>query len=264
MPRRRLGVVLFVPDPAAAEVQGLRRACGDGMLDRVPPHLTLVPPVNVPEADLSAALAVVRAAAGTSEPFTLELGPPATFAPAAPVVYLEVGGALDALHALRDAVFRPPLERPMTFPFVPHVTLADDMAEARIAATCAALTDYRVTVEIEAVHVLEEGPGRLWAAISDPPLGRPVVVGRGGLPIELTRGAVVDPEAAALSPVAGAPAGTTPVVVTARRESRVVGVLQGWTGPDSSDITRVDIAAEAANDEIDRHLLAMFSAALKA
>ena len=49
MVRRRLGVVLLVPEPAATEIQGLRRAVDDPALDSIPPHLTLVPPVNVRE-----------------------------------------------------------------------------------------------------------------------------------------------------------------------------------------------------------------------
>ncbi len=51
------------PPPLAEEIDGLRRAFGDRSLGRVPPHLTLVPPVNVAEGDLGQALAVLRAAA---------------------------------------------------------------------------------------------------------------------------------------------------------------------------------------------------------
>ena len=46
-PRVRLGVVLLVPPPVAGEIDGLRRAVGDGALGKVAPHVTLVPPVNV-------------------------------------------------------------------------------------------------------------------------------------------------------------------------------------------------------------------------
>ena len=130
MPRLRLGVALLLPEPLATQVDGLRRACDDGALDRVPPHLTLVPPVNVRVDDVAAALQVLRDAAGGTRPFTLRLGPPSTFLPDTPTLHLAVGGSGDAtavLRRLRDGVFRPPLERPLTFPFVPHVTLADEM-----------------------------------------------------------------------------------------------------------------------------------------
>jgi 2'-5' RNA ligase len=55
----------------------------------------------------------------------------------------------------------------LTLPFVPHVTLADDFEPDRIPAAVAALADYVVDVRFEAVHVLEEGRGRVWRPIAD-------------------------------------------------------------------------------------------------
>ena len=58
----RFGVVLLVPPPTAHEVDGLRRAFVDPALDRVPPHVTLVPPVNVRAEDVAITLQGLRAA----------------------------------------------------------------------------------------------------------------------------------------------------------------------------------------------------------
>ena len=125
----RLGVALLLSSPVADQVDGLRRALGDRTLGRVPAHITLVPPVNVKEADLGRALAVLRAgAAAAPRVLRLRLGAPTSFLPANPVLYLPVDGdleALAALAALRDRVMVPPLARPLAWPFVPHVTLAD-------------------------------------------------------------------------------------------------------------------------------------------
>ena len=63
MTKARLGVALLLPAGVSAEVDGLRRALGDGALGRIPAHLTLVPPVNVREDRLGHALAVLRSAA---------------------------------------------------------------------------------------------------------------------------------------------------------------------------------------------------------
>lgn len=172
MPRRRLGVALLLPQPAATEVDGLRRALGDGALGRIPAHLTLVPPVNVAADALADALDVLRRAAKQTRPLDLRLGPATTFAPVTPVVHLAVGGDIEALHALRDRVFRPPLERPLTHPFVPHVTVADDMDPARIPAATAALADYVVDVRVDVVHLLEEDRNRVWRPIADAVLTR--------------------------------------------------------------------------------------------
>jgi 2'-5' RNA ligase len=213
----RVGVALLLPEPVRTEVEGLRRGLGDPTLLRIPPHLTLVPPVNVREDRLPDALAVLReAAAATARPLRLDLGPPATFLPDNPTVYLGLGGEVAALHALRDRVFRPPLERRLTWPFVPHVTIADDIDPDRIPAALAALADYSAGVTLERVHLLREEPGRAWRPIADAPFGPPAVIGRGGLPLELATTERLDPEAAALEPA-------THLVVTARRDGRVVG-----------------------------------------
>ena len=231
MPNARLGVALLLPPGVAAEVDGLRRALGDGSLGRIPPHLTLVPPVNVREDRLGDALAVLRAAAARTRPFGLGLGPPATFLPATPVVHLAVddgdGAGLAALAALREAVFAEPLARPLTWPWVPHVTLADEAQPDRIAAAVTALAGYRVQVRFERVHLLQEGRGRVWEPLADAPFAPPAVVGRGGLPVELVTSVQPDPEARALAARATAPASGEPFAVTARRDGVVVGTAAG-------------------------------------
>ncbi len=138
------------------------------------------------------------AAASRVGPLRLRLGPATTFHPVTPVVYLAVDGDVDALVALRDAVFRPPLGRRLTHPFVPHATIADELDPARIPAAVAALADYRAEVTIDRLTLLAESPGRIWRPVADTPFGPPAVVARGGLPLELTVSHLVDPEAARL------------------------------------------------------------------
>ena len=111
MPRLRVGVALLLPSPVAEEVDGLRRAVGDPSLGRIPAHLTLVPPVNLREERLHDALNVLRSAAAAARPFTMGLGPPATFLPHNPVLYLAVPVGTSRVHTLRDAVFQRPLSR---------------------------------------------------------------------------------------------------------------------------------------------------------
>lgn len=159
----------MLPPPVATEIDGLRRALGDGALGRIPAHLTLVPPVNVADGAMGDAVGVLRAAAKATGPLDLRLGPVATFDPVTPVVYLSVHGDVDALRALRDRVFVPPLARPLTHAFVPHVTLADDLVPARIPAALDALSSYLADVRVDAVHLLEEGRGRVWRPVVEAP-----------------------------------------------------------------------------------------------
>lgn len=218
--RRRLGVAVLLDPPLSHEVDGLRRAVGDPSLDRIPAHVTLVPPVNVRHEDLPAALAILQHAAATTRPapLTLTLGAITSFLPANPVLYLGVGGDLEGLRALRDAVFAPPLERKLSWPWVPHLTLADGAPEERIAAALEALKDYNAIATIDRVVLLEEGPGRKWTARADAALGAPARIGTGGLAVELVRGRLVDPRFEA-----GEPGEPATLVVNAYREGLPVG-----------------------------------------
>src|SRR4051794_5993276 len=107
MPKRHLAAALMVPSPWAAEIDGLRRACEDPMLSRVAPHITLVPPINVPETAMPEVLASLRRAAAGCRALNLVIGPPTTFRPITPLAYLAVTGetwALDALAQLQSAL----------------------------------------------------------------------------------------------------------------------------------------------------------------
>lgn len=270
MPKRRLGVALLLPKPVDREIDGLRRALGDGALLRIPPHITLVPPVNVREDAFDDALRVLRKAAGEARPLVLELGPPATFLPDNPVLFLQVGGFdLSALVDLRNSVFRPPLERSLTWPFVPHVTLADEAHPDRIAAGMTALRDYRVTAAFDRVHLLEEGEGRTWRPIADAALRPPAVIGRGGLELEISESHQLDPEAAAFAQEQwrmyslgeyGNEQLEEPVALTARRDGVIVGTATGSIREHDSYLSRLIVPESERASGVGSHLLAAFEA----
>lgn len=250
--RQRLAVALLLAGPLAFEVDGLRRACGDGMLGRVAPHITLVPPVNVREDDFDATLTTLRAAAAARRsPITVTVGPARSFAPDSPVLYLQVTGDVDGVVALRSAVRRGPLDRPDQWPFVPHVTIGTDLTDDRLSAGVAALAGYGVQVTFTRVHLLREerdaGGVRRWRPIADAAFGPPAVVGRGGLPLELTASTIPDPEAARLT--------GRSLVVTARRDGAVVGVAIGRVRGDDVIVDELALADGEAELGTGDHLL---------
>jgi 2'-5' RNA ligase/predicted N-acetyltransferase YhbS len=267
VPRLRLGVALLVPPPAATEVDVLRRACGDEALDRIAPHCTLVPPVNVREERLEEAVALLRRAAAATVPITVTLGPPESFLPATPVLYLSVSSGAEAVRELRDRVFAEPLARPLTWPFHPHVTLRDGGEPAALEAAVQALAAYRAEVTFPGVHLLQERRDdtgtRVWRPLADASFARPVVVGRGGLELELSVTEQLDPEAAAFSrreqvAPAGADRRARGLALTARRERRVVGTVVGWTGGEGAVLGELVVAAACRGEGIGSHLVAAF------
>lgn len=248
----------------ADEVDGLRRALGDPSLGRIPPHLTLIPPLNVPSAQLPHVLSVLRVAAGAGRPFRLTLGPVATFAPANPVLYLSVGGDLQELDAVRKAVSTPPLQRPETWPWVPHVTVSQAADPERIPAAVAALDRYAALADVGRLVLLEEVQ-HLWRPVADADLGGVSVVGRGGIALELSRGRVLDPEARTLAGSAGAgwpPAGTRQtVVVTAHHGGGLAGFAAAWLDDRGGHVS-VLVAPGARSQGTGGHLLAAVEAAV--
>ncbi len=249
MTRVRLGVVLLVPPPLDREVDTLRKALGDGTLGRVPAHLTLVPPVNVREDRLSDARRVVREAGAATRAFTVSLGSPKSFLPDNPTLYLPITEGGEAVCELRDRVFREPLARPLSWRYVPHVTVADEIDPSRIGSAEAALAPYRAEVTFDRVHILRENPGRVWEPWAEATLATPAVVGRGGLPLELSTTDIIDPEGWALLQ-------RQPFAITARREGKVVGVASGWTSAEEVRLETLFVRPVDRNQGIGAHLLA--------
>ncbi len=272
-PRRRVGVVVLLDAPVADWIDGVRRAAGDSSIDRIRPHVTLVPPLNLKEGDLEAGLARLRAAAAAVEgPLELTVGPPATFLPANPVLYLEVGGDLVGLRALRDAVFVPPLQRSLSWPWVPHLTLADGLPHERIEMLARGITGFAARASIERVTLLEErhtDGGRRWVPAADAALGPPSVIARGGLPLTMTEGRTVNPLGAELLgspvPVAVGTHADDPrrrVVLEAHREGILVGVAVAWLADDGGHV-RVTVAAGQRGTGVGSHLLAAVENAVR-
>ncbi|MGO9334392.1 MAG: GNAT family N-acetyltransferase [Acidimicrobiales bacterium] len=198
--RRRLTVALVVTGAVANEIDGLRRALGAKALERIAPHCTLVAPVNVREESLEAVLAQVRSAAASSAPIAVSLGPPATFWPRAPVLYLAVHGDVDAMAELRRDLEVGPLAPPPTRrerDFVPHLTLDQRIEPSRLPHALKALAGYRTTYCFERLTVLELDADRRWQPLADAALGKPVVAGRGSLDLELSVVERPDPVVAA-------------------------------------------------------------------
>jgi len=184
-----LTVSLVVTGTVADEIDGLRRALGARSLERIAPHCTLVPPLNVREESLGQVLDHVRTAAHASAPIAVDLGPPATFWPRTPVLYLEVGGDIEEMTRLRRALVAEPLAPPRERKereFVPHLTLDQRIEPTRLRDALTALASYRQTYCFERVTVLEQDAGHRWWPMADAALGRPAVAGRGSLDLELS------------------------------------------------------------------------------
>lgn len=186
MPRSRLGVALLLPDPMRAEVLGLRLAVGCPSIDTQPPHLTLVPPVNVRDDEVESALDLVRIISAQSNSFRVRVGPVETFSPVSPVLYLGVhGDDVERMVEFRSGLFAGPLRRKVSYEFVPHCTIHEAASPELIASGLHALAGYRRVVDLTTVDVLRQEDDRVWRSLASFPLAEEVVRGRGSVEVSL-------------------------------------------------------------------------------
>jgi 2'-5' RNA ligase len=221
VPRVRLGVALLLSDPWRSEVDGLRRALGSPTLHTIPPHVTLVPPVNVRVDNLPDAFDLVRRVASSSAPVTTTLGPVSTFAPLTPVIKLDVGNTKD-IRAIRDRVNSGVLHKESQWPFEPHVTLHDDASEELISGAQATMQDFAASTTFESVAVLRQDDDRVWRPVFDARFEPAVVVGAGGLALELFEHTRLDPASSDALGLAHDPVG---FVLTACMDGKPVAAL---------------------------------------
>jgi len=190
----------MVTGRAADEIDGLRRALSSAEIDRIAPHITLVPPVNVTDGEVPVACDLLRSVAAGFGPLELDLGPPTSFLPRNPVCYLTVSGDQEAIGGLASLAaglatgpLAPPAVRRMR-PFVPHVTIRQRMDRDKLVAAVAVLDGYRAHVVFERVTLLEYSAAeRRWRDLCDAPFAAPLLRGRGGIEIELSLSRRSDP-----------------------------------------------------------------------
>jgi 8-oxo-dGTP pyrophosphatase MutT (NUDIX family)/2'-5' RNA ligase len=173
--RRRLGVIVPLPEPFAVHVQAWRRALRDPTAGRIGPHLTLVPPQTVADDEVPSALALVERAAAEAVPCVVELDGAATFLPASPVAFLVVKEGGPALDALEVALRAPPLDR-RTHPFHPHVTVTQDRPAGEVEAAARELAGFRASFPVRRVALMQQGRDGAWRPLAEPPMGASTLV----------------------------------------------------------------------------------------
>ncbi len=272
MERARLAVAVVFDSETAAFVDALRAAVGEQRLDRIPPHITLVPPVDVPVADLVEVWEGLREAVASAPPaIEVDLGPVATFAPRTSTIHLDVHGvepaADDALRALREAVRLPALTRRDRHGFHPHATLTSRASAERIDAALVAFEGLRRRTVLDRIALLrhDAGPPGRWHTAGEARLGprRSVVRGVGALGLDVS--AVRDPGVAAFweRTVAASPKELSPppepgsdsLTVSARDGRTVVGAAECRALPSVVEVCCLAVAPSRWREGIGRLLL---------
>lgn len=157
-----IGVAIAVPEPYGGELQRYRVSFGDSLASRIPTHVTLVPPTSVDDTDLPDLETHLAKVAAGHQSFQIDLRGTATFRPMSPVVFIALREGISSCEMLADAVRSGPLERGLSFPYHPHVTIAHDLPEARLTAAMEALADYEFRFVVSCFSLFRHGSDRVW------------------------------------------------------------------------------------------------------
>ena len=160
--RIKVGVALAIPEPHAAVLGGWRRRIGDPEADKVPPHVTLLPPTEVEADQLDLVEKHLAEAAGTVLPFTMRLSGTGTFRPVSQVVFVQVSTGIAQCELLEQAVRRGPIVREVEFPYHPHVTVGHDVADEDLDQAFEGLRDFVAQFKVEGFTLYAQDSDGTW------------------------------------------------------------------------------------------------------
>lgn len=156
-----IGVALALPEPWAGQLQDYRVSLGDECAARIPTHITLLPPTEVPGSldDVVAHLAVASRAVPA---FRVHLRGTGTFRPVSPVVFVNLVRGIGQCEVLAEAVRSGPLAAEPAFPYHPHVTVAHDLSADLLDRAFAELADFECEFEAAAFNLYGHDDASGW------------------------------------------------------------------------------------------------------
>jgi 2'-5' RNA ligase len=165
-----VGVALAIPEPHASVLVNWRRRVGDVEADKIPPHVTLLPPTPFPAEDLAAVEKHLEQAASAVGPFMVKLSGTGSFRPVSQVVFVQVSTGIAECELLEKAVRSDPIHRELDFPYHPHVTVAHDLDDAQLDDAFEGLSDFVAQFPIDALVMYQRDAEGAWQVHREFPL----------------------------------------------------------------------------------------------
>ncbi|MGO4341344.1 2'-5' RNA ligase family protein [Pedococcus sp. 2YAF34] len=166
-----IGVSIAIPSPHAEMLQAKRASFGDPLAECIPTHVTLLPPTEVPQEELEAAVKHLEEVAAQGHPFPMVLRGTGTFRPTSPVVFVQVSGGIADCELLEKAVRQGPLDRRLDFNYHPHVTVAHHVPDPNLDRAFTELSGFECAFEVEEFHLYEHGDDGVWRPVRSFALG---------------------------------------------------------------------------------------------
>ena len=122
-----VGVAIPVPQPWGKQLDDARAGTGDPLAPYVPSHVTLLGPTEIPDGTLDDVETHLAQVAADYRSFDIYLRGTGTFRPVTEVVFVTVAQGISNCEKLELSVRSGPLERELTYPYHPHVTIAQNV-----------------------------------------------------------------------------------------------------------------------------------------
>ncbi|MFD0900180.1 2'-5' RNA ligase family protein [Actinomadura sediminis] len=159
---RTIGVAVPVPEPFGSWLQARRASYGDPLAGAIPTHITLLPPTEVDAAAFGLIDHHLRTIARAEHPFVIRLRGSGTFRPVSPVVFVALAEGIGGCERLQARVSSGPLERPLAFPYHPHVTIAHHLPDVVMDRAFKDLADFRADFDVWGFALYEHGRDGVW------------------------------------------------------------------------------------------------------
>ncbi|WP_175954844.1 2'-5' RNA ligase family protein [Schaalia sp. Marseille-Q2122] len=143
-----IGIIIAIPEPWVTQLTDLRRSLGDDQANRVPAHITLLPPTAVNTSDREALIHHLSSIAQRHRAFTITLRGSDSFRPVSPVAFVKVEGGAQECIELAEDIRSGILDVDLRFPYHPHVTLAHGLDDASLDAALDATTDFEASWKV--------------------------------------------------------------------------------------------------------------------
>jgi 2'-5' RNA ligase len=157
-----IGVAIAIPEPHATVLAEWRRRVGDPEANRIPTHVTLLPPTGFAASDLDRVEQHLEWAAQQVAPFVMKLLGTGTFRPISQVVFVQVSTGIAECELLERAVRKDPINREVEFPYHPHVTVAHDISHEALDMAFESLNDFVAQFQVDRFVMYTQDADRTW------------------------------------------------------------------------------------------------------
>lgn len=122
----RYGIAIFPSREIQDEANQYRKRY-DTSYSLIPPHITLKDAFEIDDTEFNEVIQQLKEIANDTEPFSIQIQKVSTFAPVSNTIYFKIE-ANESLTTIHERMHEGTLSREREHPFVPHITIAQDLA----------------------------------------------------------------------------------------------------------------------------------------